>query len=132
MKHRNQRFALRKNFDIRQLYLANCEIDRHKAKILAQRLNQSRLQILNMSANQVENEGARALAKMLQESHSLEELHLVDRSVGIEGAYDLIAALDSNEGVHLYLDEQCRPPDFRCTVPDSARNRCHFVQGFMY
>ena len=124
--------ALETNRSLKQLYLANCEIDCHKVRLLAPHLKQSRLQRLYMPANQVGIEGAKALQEMLQENHSLEKLHLVDRSVDRKGAYDLIAALDSNEGVHLYLDEQCRPPDFRCTVPDSARNRCHFVQGFMY
>ena len=124
--------TLKNSRSLEQLYLVNCEIDRHKAEILADHLRQSRLQVLYMSANPVGKRGSKALANMLQENRSLKKLHLVDPSVGITGACEFITALEHNKEVKLCLHEQCCPPEFENTGPHGVMKRCYFVRGSMY
>ena len=124
--------TLEKSRSLKQLYLANCDIDQRKAEILADHLKRSRLQFLYMPANPVGKKGSKALANMLQENRSLQKLHLMDPSVEISGTYEFITAMEHNKEVKLYLDEQCCPPEFENIGPDDVILRCYFVQGSIY
>ena len=63
------------------------------------------LQILNLDFNSIGDEGAKALATVLEKNRSLEELKLYKNNIGDEGAKALASALEKNRSLkRLELD----------------------------
>ena len=79
-----------------------------------------------MSYCSVQREGAVAIASVLERNPCLKSLILIDDSVGVEGALELIKSLKHNTTLKkLWLSEQCKPSSFS-TLEKELQDRVRF------
>lgn len=85
--------ALESKNEIQKLILRNCNISFEGAKSLAKALPLSKLTILDLSSNNIENRRAEVLAQALECGTKLQNLHLEGNRIDIKGRRSLARAL---------------------------------------
>ena len=106
--------VLSQNSKLTELSLFECSIDDDGAFHIATALEENTTLKVLWFRNQITIAGAQALADMLRINSTLKELHVLDRSIGIDGAIKLITSLEENGSlVQLELCEDCHPPELR-------------------
>ena len=123
--------VLSQNRNLTKLVVINCSIDDDGASLMAAALEENTTLRVLAFHNQITKAGAQALADMLRINSALKELGVLDKSMGIDGAIALIAALEDNQNlVQLRLNKDCRP--LHCEQVAIIIDRVHFSDSFMY
>ena len=89
--------ALRCSSRLRELRLAGCDVSAHACGLLAAALAPSHLELLDLASNPFGDEGAWSLAWALADGcEALRSLYLANCEVGVDGADELLDALNTN------------------------------------
>ena len=121
--------VLSQNRNLTKLILITCSIDDDGASLMAAALEENTTLKVLAFHNKITKAGAQALADMLRINSALKELGVLDKSIGIDGAIALIAALEDNQNlVQLRLNKDCRPFQFEQVAID----RVQFNDSFTY
>ena len=114
--------VLSQNRNLTKLILMRCSIDDEGASLMASALEENTTLRVLAFHNQITKAGAQALADMLRINSALKELGVLDKSIGIDGAIALIAAVEDNQNlVLLRLNKDCCPFHFEQVAIDRVQ-----------
>lgn len=92
------------NTALLQLDVSNNGITSHGAKVVSECLNNSILQVLNISQNKLSDDGVIAISDSLKTNHTLKALHIGDNKITNKGAAKIADAIKSNKSLsHLNI-----------------------------
>ncbi|RUS82607.1 hypothetical protein EGW08_009635 [Elysia chlorotica] len=95
-----------KNSNLRELRLSYCDIDEEGGFILSKALEETALEVLDLSWNHLRQRGATAFCMALANNDSIRELDLSWNGLGLEGCVGLEEALAKNKYI-VQLNLEC-------------------------